>query len=291
MCDALCSAVYVARGGSDAAAGTKTAPVATIARGIALAKAASPPRLVAVKAGLYEEQVQMVSGVSVQGSFDDGWRPGTARTEILAASPAVTFVDIAAPTKLSGVVVRSQDATMPGESSVAMVLSNAKMVELAEVEVRPGAGGNGIGGTDGTMGEPGGPAGQGVQGCENDGIGCDDCARPTSGARGLSPCGMNGGYGGQPGHAGNGGDPGAPGDGGALPGAGALGRALNGTEGERGADGLLGSAGVGGAEYGAFSGLRYVVSSGLGGGAGGPGGGSALAVSYTHLTLPTNREG
>jgi len=76
-----CDAIYVARRGSDAAAGSKDAPLLTIGAAINKAKAASPPKAVFIAGGAYSEQVTMAPGVSVYGGFNDSWvRTGAATT-------------------------------------------------------------------------------------------------------------------------------------------------------------------------------------------------------------------
>jgi len=111
-CGALpCEAIYVAPSGSDAAAGTKDAPVMTIAAGIAKAAAAAPALAVFVQAGSYSEALTVPSGVMIYGGFDASWsRAGSATTEITGASPAVTFQSI---TATSGERIPSADRSKP----------------------------------------------------------------------------------------------------------------------------------------------------------------------------------
>src|SRR4051794_32056599 len=66
-----CTAIYVAGFGSDTGTGDKTAPLKTIAAGIAAAKAASTA--VFVGNGTYAEQITVAAGVSIYGGFDDTW--------------------------------------------------------------------------------------------------------------------------------------------------------------------------------------------------------------------------
>src|SRR5688572_26715125 len=73
-CGALpCDALYVSRSGSDTAAGTKQAPMKSIAAAVIKASQSAPALAVFVQGGAYPEQVLMRAGVGVYGGFDETW--------------------------------------------------------------------------------------------------------------------------------------------------------------------------------------------------------------------------
>ncbi len=290
-CGALpCDAVYVARSGADNAPGTEGSPMKTISAAVTKAATFTPPYAVFVKSGLYPEPVIMKAGVSVYGGFDDTWmRSDAVTTEITAPSPAVTFDAIQVSTILDGVTVKSDDATAPGTSSFAVLITGSTMIELRDVDVLPGIGATGLDGNDGGTGATAGGGGGGTPGCEDSGGLCAGCSRPLGGGGGTSSCGRTGGAGGNAGHGDNGGSMGASGVGGTAGGPGG-GQGGVGTPGNDGAPGGLGSAGAGGIDAGLFVGSTFMASNGLwgapgtpgngGGGGGGGGGGNDSCDSY-----------
>ncbi len=204
-CDPLgCDAVYVATTGSDTNPGTASQPLATVAAGLVMAANGEPPRPVFVATGTYGGALQMIAGVDVYGGFDaTTWqRGGSAATELDGPSPVVTFTNIAVPTVLDGVTIRSADATTPGASSVAVVVDVSQQVVLSNDIIAPGAGASGGGGTDGIAGGNSGTGVAGGPGVEHSGtIFCDDHPLPVGGPGGASACGATGGIGGNPGVA------------------------------------------------------------------------------------------
>ena len=130
-----CEAIYVSRTGSDVAAGDKGTPLKTIGAAITKASASTPPRAVFVKAGVYPEAFAMKAGVGVYGGFDDAWTQTAGMFTVVdgPSSPAVTFDGIMIDTVLSTVTVKSANATAPGSSSYAIVITGSKQVELRGV--------------------------------------------------------------------------------------------------------------------------------------------------------------
>lgn len=276
-CGALpCAAIHVSRAGNDTASGDKAAPLKTINAGIAKAAASNPPLAVFVKAGVYAEAVVMKPGVSVYGGFDDAWmqNPGVTTEIVGPASPAVTIDNVKIDTVLANVTIKSPDATAPGASSFAVVVTASGKVELRDVTVLPGIGANGTDGNDGSVGAPGGVGTAGGPGVEHSNeLFCDEHTVPAGGGGGASSCGRNGGQGGSPGVGGGGGAMGAAGAGGTPGGAGAPGEGNDGTGGEPGAPGGNGMNGAAGMEIGMFAGLTYAPANGAGGTIGVPGNG------------------
>lgn len=284
--------VYVAASAAAGGDGTISAPLSTIAQGIALA-IQRPPSVVYVRAGTYAESVVMASGVSVYGGFDEAWNPSDSSvTEIVGGIPAVAFNDTAALTSLETVSITSADAHAPGESSIAIAIDHATDVRLRQVTLHPGAGAAGIDGVAGVTGAAGAPGSFGAPGCEDSGGFCDTCGTPSAGSGGGSPCGHLGGSGGVPGKSNGTGGPGKVGRGStAAPGAGGRGgHNGDGTPGSDGAPGANGTSGTGGAEVGSFLGVVYTPAYGGdtsdgsdgdgGGGGGGGGGGTSGCDSY-----------
>ena len=293
-CGALpCDAIYVARSGNDTAAGTKMAPMKSIAAAITRASASMPPLAVFVKSGVYPEPITMKVGVSVYGGFDDAWAQNPAVTTEIDSptSPAVTFDAINAGTVLDKVTVKSPDATSPGQSSVAVVITGSKMIELRAVTVLPGIGAAGIDGSDGGNGTAGTNGASGNPGVERSGAFlCNNRAVPLGGGGGTSSCGRTGGTGGQPGTGSSGGSSGGTGVNGTPGGPGAPGSRQDGGGGGNGNPGGNGSSGAGGVEVGVFVGSSYMPSngsaatsgaSGNGGGGGGGGGGGTTDCDST----------
>lgn len=293
-CGALpCDAIYVARTGSDTAAGDKAAPLKTIAAAITKASASTPAVAVFVKGGVYPEAIAMKAGVSVYGGFDDAWTQTAAMPTVIdgPSSPAVTFDGIMIDTVLSTVTVKSADATAPGSSSYAIVITGSKQIELRGVSVLPGAGANGTDGTDGGNGGNGSAGTIGNAGVErSSAFLCNNRGLPAGGGGGASSCGRTGGTGGQPGTGSSGGSVGGTGAGGTAGGPGAPSESQDGTVGGTGGSGGGGTSGAGGIEIGTFAGVSYIPangggatsgSPGNGGGGGGGGGGGTTSCDST----------
>ena len=136
--------VFVSPMGSDGAPGTKAMPVQTIGTGFDVAKMKGLPR-VYVCAGTYGSLVldDKRDGVSAYGGFDcAGWMPGSAPTLVKSSDnkSALVAQNLTAGVSLVDLQFQSQDATAPGDSSVAALLTNAKLtLRRAKVEAGKGA--------------------------------------------------------------------------------------------------------------------------------------------------------
>jgi len=135
--------VFVSANGDDAAEGTLSAPVRTIAHAIARA-AELELGAVLVADGTYEEALSLVNGVSIYGGYaSDTWaREASVMPVLRAAGPVITGRDIDQRTLLSTLRIEAQDAAQ-GASSVGVLLVRASGVELEDVEVIAGRGGDG----------------------------------------------------------------------------------------------------------------------------------------------------
>ena len=163
-------AVFVdAARGSDASAGTREAPVASVGKGIEVA-VENGKHMVLLAAGTYSGTVTLADGISIHGGYEptDGWaRPAlTTRSPVTiltaTSSPVVLGESIASATRISGVGVTGPNVSAYGVSSVAMRLVDSAGLTLEDCELRAGTGGPGATGATpaqstivGTAGGPG----------------------------------------------------------------------------------------------------------------------------------------
>jgi hypothetical protein len=275
--------------------GTRDHPVASIGHAIAVAEANKLPA-VCLSGESYQEQVTVVSGISIYGGFDQGdpdfpFRRSERVTTIVEAEGFVfdaPHVDQETHLERLKIVARSSD--QPGASTYGVKLgggvgqlfvrSNDIVVDPA-VDGAPGEDGKPFASETAPDGEPG------VNGAELD---------STSGGGGPEPkCSIAGGRGGHGGGDGATGKPGAaaatnPKSGG-TPGpanACAFACGIPGGDGAEGTNSDPGAPGLGGAMLGRVSGLNYTPANGFdgtvgvsgtaGGGGGGGGGGSSGGV-------------
>ncbi|WP_279426352.1 hypothetical protein [Anaeromyxobacter terrae] len=280
---------FVATGGSDSAAGTRQAPFATTARGIAAASAAGGGD-VHVAAGTYPGTLELASDVAVYGGYDAAWvrNPSVNVTVVQGGTDDLdgndgVFGSGVRNVLLDGVTIRSADATVPGRSSYGVRLLYSSGVRMHAVVIEAGDGADGLPGGKGPDGQAGQPGLAGTPACTKD-TACTGAG--GSGAGGGAPGGVGG--------TGGFGDNGSAGERGVGLGAGAggAGGLMNGTSttiagksGFAGASrGTSGAPGRGGASFGADKDGRYLPAPGFvgeagtfgaGGGGGGGGGGTA----------------
>ncbi|MEM9458771.1 MAG: hypothetical protein AAGF11_31630 [Myxococcota bacterium] len=289
-------------------------PVATIARGIEIASSFSPPRPVLVAEGTYNEIVNLDSGVSLYGGYDDQtWERDLFLHETIIAGTdfrTVVAINLAEAVEVDGFTIRGASFNDSSQSTYALWVRDTPegllTIDYCTIEAGdagigadgPSAlagedGGNGANGNSNGNGGPGGISGCGATGGNGgDGTGC-----PSTG-------GSNGAAGGDPTTVGTGGAPGAsqcgsdcddqgtnaaPGIAGAV-GVNGLGGLTSGdSDGEFGGDGLWvppngtggssgdNGSGGGGGGAGGFdidSGIFCLFDSGNGIGGGGGGGGA-----------------
>jgi len=301
---ALADSVFVdGASGSDGAAGTREAPVATIAKGLALAVAESKHALLLANA-TYEAQITLVDGIGIHGGYEPtlGWRrsaiSATQSTILTATSSPVVFgSSLVAATRVSGVRIVAPDASTAGGSSVALRLVDVTdTLSIEHSTLRGGQGEDGTAGTTptaprtiGNTGPSGSPAKKGpssafssnpffptpaVCGCGEGGMGAFGYGSTSATARdGLGGSFVNG--------TGNCVD--AATGGSTLPSEGAAAGSINSVNpGRNGDPGPGGSAGAAGGYAAAVAEAGYVpVSAGTAGdgrsGGGGGGGASGLA--------------
>jgi Protein of unknown function (DUF1565) len=133
-----------ATNGSDGNAGTKEAPLKTIAA--ALAKTAGKPRLY-VCDGTYPEHVKLASPVSIFAGFACGaWTPSGNKAAVAPLDHGFALhVDaVRAPVVLADLTFAAKDATSPGDSSIAVFVSAASSVTFRRVVASAGKAADGV---------------------------------------------------------------------------------------------------------------------------------------------------
>jgi hypothetical protein len=275
------SGVFVSTSGSDAAAGTRTAPFRTISHAISVA--AAEQQDVYISQGTYAESIAIADGVDLHGGYESStWTRSPNYQVVINASPIAVLADHVTA-QLDSLVIDSRGPLEPGQSSYGIV-ARASSLTLLNVLITSGAGGDAADGLSWTASAEAGGAGVvGQAGVEHSGFGCDSDPLPVGGAGGTSPAANDGGRGGD---AGVGTEAGQDGADGAGPGfghggtGGVGGGQGDGTAGDDGTDGAAGVAGAAGSSsfsaqgYGGTAGLSGTTGgAGSGGGGGGGGGG------------------
>jgi hypothetical protein len=313
-------AVFVSALGSDTAVGTRAAPFKTIGKALAFA----PEKRIFVCQGDYSENLVVEGerdGIAIFGGFDcSTWGYSEQRKPVIKPSSgyALHVKKLTRGARFEDLAFESRNATAPGESSIAVFVSESQNVVFVRSNLRAG---------NGAMGEAGGEApnnhatnegarvGKAPNGATGGQGGISQCAVGSSaGGRGGDAMTLAGGQG-APGTSmpattpadardGAGGQGGDGGGCGALPRAGADGAspdAVNSPDRAgawtstgwlpaRGSDGNAGNPGQGG---GGGGGLALPLSAGGGGGAGGCGGaggrgGGGGGASFALLTFESN---
>ena len=262
--------VFVSPTGDDGAAGTKGAPVKTIAKGVDLAATKGLPR-VYVCEGTYDSNVEIKTPLSVYGGLTCAWEYTGAKPKLAPAKGIALRV-----TKVTGAVIvedvdvlGAADANTPGDSAIAAFASESNNVAFRRVNLTAGPG---IGGAKGV-------SASNYTASAKDGVGA------LSGAAAVTCACLDGttqSIGGKGGPIGAGGDPGI-----ATPDVGGINSGNGGatcSAGTVGANGVANAKGQGSAVPGALAadGWKSTVdgTSGKNGnpGQGGGGGGGRTAV-------------
>lgn len=152
--DVLLDAVYVSKEGNDAAPGTLAQPVYSIGKGMALAVPLS--RNVFVARGEYDEQVQLLPGVSVYGGYRLDFKDRDLllfETRIVhtagGGQPAVVADGIHIPSSLSGFTVEGTNAVASSQGSTAVLIKDSDAsLFFSEIRVLSGNAKNGEDGMD-----------------------------------------------------------------------------------------------------------------------------------------------
>lgn len=185
-----CSVFVNVASGSDLNSGLATDdPVATIARGIEIAASFSPPRPVLVAEGTYNETVNLDSGVSLFGGYDDqSWERDIFLNETVIAGTdfrTLVAINLAEAVEVDGFTIRGASYTENSQSTYAVWVRDTPegllLIDYCTVEA--GDAGHGL---DGANGNPGEDGGNGANGNSNG----------NAGPGGVSGCGATGGNGG-----------------------------------------------------------------------------------------------
>jgi len=293
--------------GQDTNAGTITAPVKTIGKGIQLGVAASPKKDVYVSKGSYAEEVKMQSGVSIYGGYDasNAWSRATTNITTIDSPNAVGVLasNLSAAQDIQLFSITSSDAqgqTSAGDgisSFGVLIVSSTVGVTVAGCTVTSG---NGSKGNDGTAGSTGtvGTQGTAAQG-QTHGPGGGGCGGASGGPGGDgAPAGTNAGIQGTAGTqisgGGTAGPPGGVGPAGTCTLTGSSPGGPGGTPTTNGGTGGPGPNGSVGTTVGTFDGAGdYVPPAGgtgstgtPGGGGGGAGGGGGTTHGSTPVEFP-----
>lgn len=289
--------------GSNLNTGTIDSPVRSISKGIYIASDSGKTNVL-VSTGTYEENVTLISGISIHGGYtgDPDWTRTSSSLSVTRLVRKGFSVNGASGIVLSQMEIVAPDASESGESSIGMIISDCSDITLRNVTIISGDGTSGADGADGEDGDKGGDGEQGNPGCEGStATFCDGCSQPSGGSGGVSSCGANGGSGGVPGISKSDGSPGENGVGSTSNGGSGGNLPVMGEEncymssgldihGKSGAHGKKGEDGSGGAAVGVFNAGEYINSNGEdgedgangqgGGGGGGGMGGKSWCDSY-----------
>jgi hypothetical protein len=257
-------AFFVSTTGSDANAGTRTAPFRTVQHAIATADIAGNGGDVYVAGGEYEETLTLRSRVSLYGGFESaGWRRdiGSHQTTILGARVAVSGTE-ANNLSVDGLVIESASASTFSQSAIALWLRNSTGVTIRRTVLAPR---NGYQGINGDAGADRARAARGSDGMGSAACGVVVRAGGAGGATGYSRAGGRGGngglFGGANGASGQGASGGALGTGGSTFNVGNGGSSST-------AGRAAGSAGPAGSGFGVLADHDISVLAAAGGGAG-----------------------
>ena len=133
--------VFVAPTGDDNANGSKSAPLKTVGKGLAVAASRGLPR-VYVCDGSYTENVEITKGVALFGGLSCSWTPSNTKPRIAPASGiALKITKVADPVLVQDIELDGQaDKNVPGDSAIGLFASESGNVTLRDALVVAGAG-------------------------------------------------------------------------------------------------------------------------------------------------------
>lgn len=260
--------------GSDSNAGTKESPLKTI--GAAVSKASSSKPNLYICAGTYDEPVALTSALNLYGGLSCGDWSYTGTPSVVAPSSkgfALKITSLSSAITISDMEFDAQDATDPGESSIAVFAYQASAMTLKRVKVKAGKGASAGAADDpptnlfdADAGALTGNAASGTTGGPAKVCACKSSGTTTGGAGGAAG---NPAVDGGPGTS----DPVAVVQGGRT---GAGGAGFNSTSGAcapglSGSDGSASDGGAASVSNGAITSTGWTPSAGTAGGAGDPG--------------------
>ncbi|MBL9037164.1 MAG: hypothetical protein JNG84_01495 [Archangium sp.] len=203
--------------GDDSNPGTMVSPVATIARGVQLARN-DGKRDVYISQGNFNAALDLTgaTGLNIVGGYAVGaagarWtRSATNVTNVIGGNPAL-IMNGSNNVLIQLMQFRSSDANgtdaqRRGNSSYGARVTNTTGARFESVTIQAGRGADGLAGTNGNIGLPGSNGGNGESNSRNDSdIQCGATSAPrVPGTAGASSCGRTGGIGGTSGNTNNG---------------------------------------------------------------------------------------
>lgn len=214
-------ALFVAPSGSDAASGTRKAPVKTIERALALAAASPGKAIVACAASTaYPTAVAITSSAHLYGGFScpDSEAPWVhqdklrTRVQPTAQGPALEVRSVGGRVELEDFEFQAADAIAPGTSSIAALIVDSPEVILRRTKLSAGNAAPGANGVAGANGEDGKDPGNALKGRDAACDGQDETQKGGGWATTAALCGSLGGNGGvaSMNSLGAAGDPGLP---------------------------------------------------------------------------------
>ena len=292
--------VFVAPTGDDSNSGTRFAPKKTIWSAVQEAEAHGID--VCLGAGTWDEQVQLPSGVSLYGGFDQDdpdfafRRKSGVQSIIRSTGTAIAVPSISVDTHIAGVIIEALTPAAAGGSTYGIWFGGGTgTLYVRNNEINTGPGQDGADGKDADATTPSkAPDGhEGSDGCSGS-VGSGSC-KATCGVPGEPPvCSEPGGKGGLGGCNNGNGTSGSAGSGGASGGAGGAAKGScggnggkeHGADGDPGEPGVSGGSGAGGTN-GTIQGGLYKPGDGKAGGEGmgGKGGGGGGGGAGGHFSL------
>jgi hypothetical protein len=286
-----CGPIFVSLAGNDMNSGTIDAPMRTVGAAMIAALLLTPNRDVYIAAGIYEEPIHLIPGVSLYGGYNpaDWSRSAGNISTIRFSGVTARYEGAASAVTLQRITIESSAPASPAGHCVGLYANSAGAnISLEAVEIltaNAGNGANGAPGSTGPAGVNGAPGsnrfgGDGGPGMLSGGDGGDGRTQlnglPGQQGQGGAPGGFGGSQGGGcsdgdagPGGNGSNGAPGAAGSNGAS------GLVFHGA-GQPGATGMPGGGGGGGGagrgEDCTVLGSCVACGTGRGGGGGGAGG-------------------
>ncbi|MBM4388273.1 MAG: hypothetical protein FJ088_11075, partial [Deltaproteobacteria bacterium] len=209
----ISEAVFVAKDATDEDnnIGNMNFPFKTIGKGIEFASKSDPKKSVYVSNGVYNEQVNVIDGVSVYGGYNRElkWKRDTEKYESIIkwggteglAIRAVVVKEITNPTVVGGFVIESLNAYTPSGNSYAVyIFHTTDAFTLSNNVISAGNGANGLDGTGGSSGQHGPDGSKGDNGGESM---CNDQGKTMYGGKGgKNNCAKSNASGGDGGNAG-----------------------------------------------------------------------------------------
>jgi len=193
-------AIFVAKSGVDGNPGTRTLPVATIAKGLALA-ATTGKRDVYVGGGVYNGSVDLMAGVSLYGSYGAGFATrdtindqsaiaGTVPAQgPTAAVRCLGIAGAAQKTRIDGFLILGAAANVPGAASYGVYVAGCDSgVQLTYNGIVASDGAPGLAGASGLNGAPGFPGGPGDKAKDIGHVNCTSADATGGGAPGVQAC-------------------------------------------------------------------------------------------------------